>query len=35
MDFLEVIEQARALLERKGRVAYRTLRLRSSSLRSN
>ncbi len=27
MDFLEVIEQARALLERKGRVAYRTLRL--------
>ena len=27
MDFLEVIEQARALSECKGRVAYRTLRL--------
>ena len=26
MDFLEVIEQARAVLQRKGRVAYRTLR---------
>jgi len=27
MDFLEVVEQARALSECKGRVAYRTLRL--------